>query len=650
MGNTWRRSVLTSTIVLLALLLYLPGTANLTPFVQYDDTIWTDVTDTIPTGDDEPEDVEVVTPSEGVSFGIGEKCTCPNRFSSYDELSSFVEDAKTSYNDFRYRGGFAENVGGGWWGGFLLGTSMATADMATLDYSTTNIQVEGVDEPDIVKTDGEYLYVVSKGEVTILRAYPGEDAEILSRITTERGIKEIFVLGTRLVIFEGTWWSEPDVLIFDISSKSSPAFVTNVSISGRYVDSRMIGDYVYVIASQHLKHYSPEGYTLGMPEISSGNSTTTVKPWEICYFDGIAPDFVYTMIVSINLRTEEVEYGVFLTDSTREIYVSKENIYLASYSYRYWMDDSEGENREMTSIHKISIDEGTIEYVAEGEVPGRTHDQFSMDEHEGYFRIATTEGHVGKYNPTSTNNVFVLDQDLEIVGRLENLAPGEMIYSSRFMGDRCYLVTFKKIDPFFVIDLSNATNPQVLGKLKIPGYSDYLHPYDENHIIGLGKETVEAQGGNFAWYQGVKLSLFDVTDVSNPIEVSKYIIGDRGTTSEALYDHKAFMFSRSKNLLIIPIKLAKIDPSKYPNGVPPNTHGDIVWNGACVFSLTLDAGFQPKGGISHADELPNEGYRWWSSYTVRRSLYIEDYVYTISENLVKINRMDDLAEIGELEL
>jgi len=110
------------------------------------------------------------------------------------------------------------------------------------------------------------------------------------------------------------------------------------------------------------------------------------------------------------------------------------------------------------------------------------------------------------------------------------------------------------------------------------------------------------------------------------------------------------MFSRSKNLLIIPIKLAKIDPSKYPNGVPPNTHGDIVWNGACVFSVTLDAGFQPKGGISHADELPNEGYRGWSSYTVRRSLYIEDYIYTVSENLVKINRMDDLAEIGELEL
>ncbi|MCJ2562960.1 MAG: beta-propeller domain-containing protein, partial [Candidatus Thermoplasmatota archaeon] len=237
-----------------------------------------------------------------------------------------------------------------------------------------------------------------------------------------------------------------------------------------------------------------------------------------------------------------------------------------------------------------------------------------------------------------------------IVGRLENLAPGEKIYSSRFMGDRCYLVTFKKIDPFFVIDLSNPTNPHVLGKLKIPGYSDYLHPYDENHMIGLGKETVEAEEGNFAWYQGVKLSLFDVTDVTNPVELSKYVIGDRGTTSEALYDHKAFLFSRSNNLLIIPITLAKIDPDKYPNGIPPNTRGDIVWTGACVFSLTIEGGFQPRGGISHANDIPEGDYGGWSYYSVRRSLYIEELIYTISESLVKINRMDDLAEIGELEL
>ncbi|NIP67558.1 hypothetical protein GWM83_02345, partial [Candidatus Bathyarchaeota archaeon] len=114
------------------------------------------------------------------------------------------------------------------------------------------------------------------------------------------------------------------------------------------------------------------------------------------------------------------------------------------------------------------------------------------------------------------------------MGRLEDLAPGEKIYSARFMGDRGYLVTFRKVDPLFVLDLSQPTNPKVLGKLKIPGYSDYLHPYDENHIIGVGKETVAAEQGDFAWYQGVKISLFDVTDVEDPREIDKYEIGDRG--------------------------------------------------------------------------------------------------------------------------
>ncbi len=640
----WRRSALTSGVIMIAILLYLPGTAQITPVVWFDDSVWGDVEDVVQVEDD--EDVEVVTPSEGTSFDVGANCTCPNRFSSQEELELFVENATTTYYDYYSVGGFAEVVRYRWGSTMLL----ASADEGSLDYSTTNIQVEGVDEPDIVKTDGEYLYVVSNGEVAVLKAYPGEDAQILSRISVENDVSEIFVSGSRLILFESAPRGGFNVHIFDISSRSSPAYVTNVSISGRLVDSRMIDEFVYVIASQGVKYYAMGEYIFRLPEISSGGSTHSVEPWDICFFDEPAPRFVYTTIVSININTEEVSYGVFLTDSTGEVYVSQENVYLASLYYSYWFSDPDNERPEATTVHKISIQGDVIEYVARGEVPGKINDQFSMDEHEGYFRIATTEGRLGRMTSDSKNHVFVLDQNLAIVGRLENLAPGEKIYSSRFMGDRCYLVTFKKIDPFFVIDLSNPTNPHVLGKLKIPGYSDYLHPYDENHMIGLGKETVEAEEGNFAWYQGVKLSLFDVTDVTNPVELSKYVIGDRGTTSEALYDHKAFLFSRSNNLLIIPITLAKIDPDKYPNGIPPNTRGDIVWTGACVFSLTIEGGFQPRGGISHANDIPEGDYGGWSYYSVRRSLYIEELIYTISESLVKINRMDDLAEIGELEL
>jgi inhibitor of cysteine peptidase len=276
--------------------------------------------------------------------------------------------------------------------------------------------------------------------------------------------------------------------------------------------------------------------------------------------------------------------------------------------------------------------------------------QFSMDEYQGYFRIATTTGWMEQ------NNVYVLDSDLKVVGKLEGLAPGEKIYSARFMGNRAYLVTFKKIDPLFVVDLKDPENPIVLGELKIPGFSDYLHPYDENHIISVGKNAVDE--GSFAWYQGVKIALFDVSDPGNPVEISEYSIGDRGTDSYVLSDHKAFLFSISKNLLVIPISLAKIDESKYPEGVPPNAYGDFVWQGAYVFNVSLENGFVFKGGITHMENnvdyysySPYSAYYPYSTdYLVKRSLYIGDVLYTISDKLIKMNNLDDLSQINEVAL
>ncbi|MFQ5911250.1 MAG: beta-propeller domain-containing protein, partial [Thermoplasmata archaeon] len=236
------------------------------------------------------------------------------------------------------------------------------------------------------------------------------------------------------------------------------------------------------------------------------------------------------------------------------------------------------------------------------------------------------------------------------VGSLEDLAPGETIYSARFMGDRGYLVTFKKVDPLFVIDLAEPTVPKVLGWLKITGYSDYLHPYDENHVIGIGKEAVPADEGDFAWYQGVKISLFDVTDVANPQEIAKYVIGDRGTESPVLQDHKALLFDRARNLLVLPVMVAEINPAQYPNGAPPNTYGQPVWQGAYVFSISLDEGLVFRGGITHFEEFDFMKNGYWSPYSVKRSLYIENVLYTISDGKVMMNTLDDLAEIGTVLL
>jgi uncharacterized secreted protein with C-terminal beta-propeller domain len=276
-----------------------------------------------------------------------------------------------------------------------------------------------------------------------------------------------------------------------------------------------------------------------------------------------------------------------------------------------------------------------------------------MDEREGYFRIATTNGFSTRSGSSTSNNVYVLNASLGVTGKLEGLAPGEDIYSARFMGSRCYLVTFKKVDPLFVIDLSDPERPEVLGKLKIPGYSDYLHPYDENTLIGVGKETEEAEEGDFAWYQGVKISLFDVSDVSDPKEIAKFEIGDRGTDSPVLHDHKAFLFSRAKNLLVIPVLVAEIDEGDYSGDVPANAYGEYVYQGAYVFHVSPGQGIELRGRVTHIDdplEFLKSGYWFDSELSVERSLYIDDFLYTISRGMIKMNGLFDLSEMGSVEL
>ena len=228
-----------------------------------------------------------------------------------------------------------------------------------------------------------------------------------------------------------------------------------------------------------------------------------------------------------------------------------------------------------------------------------------MDEYNGNFRIATN------YYATQSqiSNVYILNSNLNITGKLEGLAPNENLHSVRFMGDKCYLVTYRTTDPLFVIDLSDPTNPHVLGELKIPGYSDYLHPYDGTHLIGVGKEAVEVDGGSFAYYQGLKLALFDVSDVNNPRQLSNVTIGDRGTDSLALSDPKAFLFDKSKNLLVIPVSLAVVsDVDKAQYGV--SAYGTTVWQGAYVYGISIDGGFTLKGTVTHLDAalLNNQGH------------------------------------------
>jgi len=587
------------------------------------------------------------------------------KFSSYGELRDFLN------NSVRYLSllGGPERL--------TVFTAMGTEAKSTsvnVGYSRTNIQVEGVDEADTVKTDGRRIYLALGKKVLIVRAYPPEEVRVSSEIRVNGTVLGLFVSGGKLVIIsynEAYYYAETTlgdsrkeervlfieprtlVLIYNVEETETPALIRNVALSGTYFNSRIIGNHVYILtfSPAYLRDNEPT-----LPEISDGGHTLKISPTSIYYSN--VPDFynAFTLMAAINIEdpSESVNYETFLFGYASCIYVSLNNIYVATPKY--------SEIGWITEVHRIRIEGGRIMYEASGAVPGLILNQFSIDEYNGYFRIATmTDQQVfrGLFSQTTLtedsgprSNVYVLNMSLSVVGGIEGLAPGERMYSARFMGDRCYLVTFKKVDPLFVISLEDPTNPKILGKLKIPGYSDYLHPYDENHLIGIGKWTVEAEEGDFAWYQGVKISLFDVSDVEHPKEVSSYIIGDRGTDSPVLRDHKALLFDRELKLLAMPVLVAEIDESKYPNGVPPNIYGDYVWQGLYVFNVT-ESGIRLKGKVTHIDdpeEFLRSGYRFYSDYTIERALYIGDVLYTISNKMIKMNDLINLSEIGSLKL
>jgi inhibitor of cysteine peptidase len=530
-----------------------------------------------------------------------------------------------------------------------LSTELAYLAMSQeVTYSQTNIQVSNVDEADIVKTDGEYLYVMSGNSIYILKAYPSDEAEVLSEITfndtslvgifLSRASNRLAVLGSKYKFPEYYYgYSTGNVIIdvktflnvYDITNKSAPSLLTNFTMTGSYFSSRMIGDYVYFVVSQPAYIVYE---TVVLPKVITKDGMKEISASEVLYSETSDDYFIYTTIAAVNIATaEEPTYKTIMLGGTSNMYVSPNNIYITFQA------------SDETTIYRIRVENSTISPEAKGTVRGRELNQFSMDEYNSHFRIATSSW----VNWTEQNNLYVLNMNLSVIGELENLAVGENLHSARFVGDRCYLVTFKKTDPLFVIDLSNPTTPAVLGQLKIPGYSDYLHPYDENHLIGVGKETVEADEEYFAWYQGVKISLFDVSNVSNPIQIANYTIGDRGTDSPVLTDHKAFLFDKSKNLLVIPVLVAEIDESQYPEGVPPYAYGTPVWQGAYVFNITLTDGFVLRGKVTHGEDSIGVAE---SSYWVKRALYIDNVLYTISDREVKLNSLEDLAFIKEIEL
>ena len=523
-----------------------------------------------------------------------------------------------------------------------------------IEHSETNTQVSGVDEADIIKTDGQYIYYVRKMAIEIVKANEDGSFEHMSAFMLPRGnyleFKEIFVDGDRITAIGGYYKKDgyyTQAVVISTKDKRAPKLERSVEVKGDYATSRKIGNSIYFAATQHIHWWSYyDGFDI-MPLYRD----TAVSDEEICpgYEKMYCfPDFFNNSITTlVGFNTDRPDEEAFIEAiaglSGGNIYMSQDALYIAELKYNndrndFWYD---------TKIYKFAADDGKLVFVKSGNAPGSVLNQFSMDEYKGYFRIATTKQDHGN-GWTKYNNLYVFDNNLKIVGQIEDIAPGEQIYSARFMGERAYMVTFKQVDPLFAIDLSDPENPAVLGALKIPGYSDYLHPYDENHLIGFGKDAVLDAYGN-AYYTSMKISLFDVSDMTNPVEMFVETIGDRGTESELLYNHKALLFSKEKNLLAFPVVVYESKERAVSGKMPE--YGAFKFAGAYVYEIDLEKGFGLRGKISHLSEqdmLKSSGWGSDENAYIERLLTIRNMLYAASNRKLSSHDLKTLDPVGEI--
>lgn len=553
--------------------------------------------------------------------------------------------------------------------------SAASASKDDSDYSKTNTQVEGVDEADIVKTDGNYIYQVNNKRIIITSINPAEQMSITS-IIKEDAIDfspiEMYIDGDKLTVISNvsrnmpqTYDSANDVApttggvaskrmilpypggqyyvqcaVYNIADRANPVRERDFEIEGNYVSSRKIDNIVYLVTNKYVNMYYPvdDGGVVSplLKDTATNGDYKAIPLTNICYF----PNFKesnYASISSLDIRQpkQEAKVETFL-GAGNNIYVSRDNMYIATSTYE--------DNESKTLVYKFSLNNGDITFLAKESVPGNIINQFSMDEYEGNFRIATTS--YGTVDNVMSNNLYILDSAMQRRGSITGIAPNESIYSTRFVGNRGYMVTFQQVDPLFVLDLSDIDNPKILGKLKIPGYSNYLHPIDENHILGFGKDA--EQYGSTAYYQGMKMALFDVTDVSNPKQEFEEKIGDRGTDSDLLYNHKALLYDPERNLLAFPVTVNTV---KDNNG-SATQYGEFEFNGAYVYNFSVDSGFQFKGKITH---LTDEDYLKAGNYfdyqkKIDRILYANGNLFTTSSFGIQAHNADTLQLIKSIEI
>jgi uncharacterized secreted protein with C-terminal beta-propeller domain len=577
------------------------------------------------------------------------------------------------------------------------------------DHSDTNNQELGVDEADFVKTDGNYIYLVSGTNFLIFNSWPADELEELTNIELDGYPMELFVSGDKVAIFSMVWNDQSPTpeftsrvhgflkaIVYDVSDRTNPSIEREIYFEGSYLTSRMIGSRVYLMTNTYMNTFDPyeilysaEFYDYDYEDYTSAEVRNQVySKIESATLEDMLPVYYDVTCDSVECSGAEEQFspctnfyipntpngrGVVsmasfdLADSSEDlssvgvisnqgnIYASTDNLYIATTNNLYWYGPNWGDDdwTQRTYIHKFSLGEEP-DYLASGVVDGYVLNQFSMGEYNDHFRVATTEE---DWNDTSaswlSNNVFVLGQNgnsLDIVGAIEEIEPGERIYAARFMGDRGFLVTFYQMDPLFTIDFSDPTNPTIEGELEMPGFSTYLHPLGDNHLIGIGQNADE-----FGSFDGIQLAIFDVSDMSNPTRSAHEVIGSGwDTSSEALYNHKAFLYYEPLKLLVIPVSHWEYEDcgNDYESAAYIACVEGSFFNGSFIYSVDTVDGFLKVGEIDHSDLYTPDAeeseywyYSWGADHQVRRNFFIGDdpdyFLYSISGAGIKVNAVGE---------
>lgn len=555
------------------------------------------------------------------------------------------------------------------------GMQAKTAEAAG-DYSKTNAQVSGIDESDIVQTDGKNIYSISDGKINIVSTEKGK-MKIRKSLSLGENVypSELYAEKDKLTVIASSYKvstssyykngrNEVSVLVYDMKDVDNPKKIRETSQEGYYISSRKDGNMIRLITEFGL-------YDDTIPylkeTLAEGKTRQTDLPLDkIMVFPGYYQSSV-VMITSFPTDSITPSKTVSYIGSAQTLYMSK-NTMAVSYARSRWNplvveeevqidvkreSDAEGLKEKIapapqeepidpfrieTVIKRFSVDGSDINYLAENRIAGTLINQFALDEHNGVLRVAYTD------HSSEETSVDTFDKNMNQLGSLSKLAKGERIYSVRFMGEKLYLVTFKQVDPFFVIDVKDPAEPKVLGYLKIPGYSSYLHPLDKNHILGIGNDT--EFDGTFVRNSGVKISVFDVKDVKNPKQISNVVLGKGGSYTPVSDDHKAFLYNGNKKYFGFPITLT--DEIAKSNGKEKWIENRTVFDGACVYAVDPNFKLKLKGNISHYKN--GEGQEYEYQNRIQRLLYIDDIIYTISENKITSTNENTMKTVDTVEL